>query len=76
MPEYSDGAPSGMEENYVIEPLEEEDDPLAVPPEGTSDYGFSDGETTFGSVTSSVSGHVWEYGRYASPGAAPSRLVI
>ncbi|KAK4145804.1 S-adenosyl-L-methionine-dependent methyltransferase [Dichotomopilus funicola] len=49
-----------MEENYIIEPLEEDDELVAG---GTSDYASSDGETTFGSLTSSVSGHVWEYGR-------------
>lgn len=50
---------TGMEENGVIEPLPDEEFGREV----TSDYDPSDTETTFGSLTSSVTGHVWEYGR-------------
>lgn len=60
-----------MEEHGIIEALEDGE----LPEEGheaTSDYDPSEGETTFGSVTSSVSGHVWEYGRYDS--SRPSLL--
>lgn len=55
-------SPAGMEEHGVIEPLGDEDLPGDVR-DVTSDYDPSDEETTFGSVTSSVGGHVWEYGR-------------
>jgi hypothetical protein len=51
-----------MEEHGIIEPLGDEDLPEGAR-EVTSDYDPSDEETTFGSVTSSVGGHVWEYGR-------------
>jgi len=34
--------------------------------EGTSDYDPSLAETQFGSLTSSVTGHIWEYGRCVS----------
>ncbi|KAK4191993.1 S-adenosyl-L-methionine-dependent methyltransferase [Podospora australis] len=50
---------AGMEENGVIEALP--DDELGR--DVTSDYDPSDSGTTFGSLTSSVTGHVWEYGR-------------
>ncbi|KAK4121743.1 S-adenosyl-L-methionine-dependent methyltransferase [Parathielavia appendiculata] len=51
-----------MEEDGIIEPLEDDDLPEAAR-EVTSDYDPSEEETTFGSLTSSVNGHVWEYGR-------------
>ncbi|KAK4241939.1 S-adenosyl-L-methionine-dependent methyltransferase [Achaetomium macrosporum] len=51
-----------MEEDGIIEPLGDEELPEAGR-EVTSDYDPSEEETTFGSLTSSVSGHVWEYGR-------------
>jgi hypothetical protein len=51
-----------MEEDGIIEPLGDDDLPEAAR-EVTSDYDPSEEETTFGSLTSSVSGHVWEYGR-------------
>ncbi|KAH6856815.1 S-adenosyl-L-methionine-dependent methyltransferase [Chaetomium sp. MPI-CAGE-AT-0009] len=51
-----------MEEDGIIEPLTDDDLPQADG-DVTSDYDPSDGETTFGSLTSSVGGHVWEYGR-------------
>ena len=61
-------SPAGMEESGFIEPLEEDEDvPEAeAEREVTSDYDPTDDETAFGSVTSSVGGHVWEYGRYVS----------
>lgn len=65
------GSPAGMEEDGIIEPLGDEDVPEGAR-EVTSDYDPSEEETTFGSLTSSVSGHVWEYGRYACL-YAPSR---
>ncbi|KAL2016043.1 hypothetical protein VTK56DRAFT_4333 [Thermocarpiscus australiensis] len=54
-----------MEENGIIEPLTDDtdDDALRGEREVTSDYESSEPESTFGSLTSSVSGHVWEYGR-------------
>jgi hypothetical protein len=60
-----------MDENNFIEPLTEtetEDDVSnAEMPVGareiTSDYDPSDTDTRFGSLTSSVNDHVWEYGR-------------
>jgi hypothetical protein len=71
----ADSAPSGMEEDDgVIEPLTDDD-----MPEGggdvTSDYDPSDVETTFGSLTSSVNDHVWEYGRYVHSGFPSSDMV-
>ncbi|KAL1843356.1 hypothetical protein VTJ49DRAFT_1943 [Mycothermus thermophilus] len=48
-----------MEENNLIEPLPDEE----MHDEITSDYDSGEAETRFGSVTSSVGGHVWEYGR-------------
>ncbi|KAH6631588.1 S-adenosyl-L-methionine-dependent methyltransferase [Chaetomium tenue] len=51
-----------MDEDGVIEPLVD-DDLVEAAREVTSDYDPSDGETTFGSLTSSVGEHVWEYGR-------------
>ena len=61
-------SPAGMEESGFIEPLEEDEDvPEAeAAREVTSDYDPTDDETAFGSVTSSVGGHVWEYGRYVT----------
>ncbi len=61
-------SPAGMEENGFIEPLEEDEDVPEVEAtrEVTSDYDPTDEETAFGSVTSSVGGHVWEYGRCVS----------
>ncbi|KAK3991297.1 S-adenosyl-L-methionine-dependent methyltransferase [Cladorrhinum sp. PSN332] len=50
-----------MEENGIIEALP--DDASEHWDEGTSDYDPSVAETTFGSLTSSVTGHIWEYGR-------------
>lgn len=59
----ADSSPAaGMEETGFIEPLGDEDLPEAAH-DVTSDYDPADGETTFGSVTSSVGGHIWEYGR-------------
>lgn len=60
-----------MDEYNFIEPLTEtetEDDVSnAEMPVGareiTSDYDPSDADTRFGSLTSSVIGHIWEYGR-------------
>ncbi|KAL2267455.1 hypothetical protein VTJ83DRAFT_4732 [Remersonia thermophila] len=52
-------ASSGMEENHLIEALTDEE----MQNEATSDYDPGDEESRFGSVTSSVRGHVWEYGR-------------
>lgn len=60
--------PVVMEENGIIEPLEDEDLPEAGH-DVTSDYDPSEEETTFGSVTSSVGGHVWEYGRWVTKAA-------
>jgi hypothetical protein len=60
----ADNFPAAMEEDGIIEPLEDDVLPEAAR-EVTSDYDPSEEETTFGSLTSSVSGHVWEYGRYA-----------
>lgn len=60
-----DSSPAGMEENGIIEPLEDEELPGEAR-EVTSDYDPSEEESTFGSVTSSVGGHVWEYGRYVT----------
>ncbi|KAK3292231.1 S-adenosyl-L-methionine-dependent methyltransferase [Chaetomium fimeti] len=51
-----------MEEDGIIEPLRDDDLPEAAR-EVTSDYDPSEEETTFGSLTSSVGDHVWEYGR-------------
>ncbi|KAK4165252.1 S-adenosyl-L-methionine-dependent methyltransferase [Cladorrhinum sp. PSN259] len=50
-----------MEENGIIEALP--DDASDNWGEGTSDYDESVAETTFGSLTSTVTGHIWEYGR-------------
>jgi len=58
-------SPPEMEEHGIIEPLGDDDVPEAAR-EVTSDYEPSDEETTFGSVTSSVGDHVWEYGRCVS----------
>ncbi len=58
-------SPPEMEEHGIIEPLGDDDVPEAAR-EVTSDYEPSDEETTFGSVTSSVGDHVWEYGRSVS----------
>ena len=69
----ADSSSSGMEENGTIEPLGD-DDLSEGAGETTSDYDESEGETTFGSLTSSVSGHVWEYGRYAT-GALPTSFT-
>lgn len=61
----ADGFPPEMEENDTIEPLREGD--LFEETRGvTSDFEPSEEESTFGSVTSSVNDHVWEYGRYAA----------
>jgi hypothetical protein len=61
----ADGSPAGMEESGFIEPLGDDDPPEEEDArEVTSDYDPTDEETPFGSVTSSVGGHVWEYGRY------------
>jgi hypothetical protein len=65
MQEATGSSPAGMEEDGIIEPLPDEELPEAGR-EVTSDYDPSDEETTFGSLTSSVSGHVWEYGRCVS----------
>ncbi|KAL2130621.1 hypothetical protein VTI74DRAFT_6148 [Chaetomium olivicolor] len=51
-----------MEEHGTIEPLGDDEVPQGAR-EVTSDYDPSDAETTFGSLSSSVGGHVWEYGR-------------
>ena len=61
----AEGSPGGMEESGFIEPLDDEDvpDDNNDTREVTSDYDPTDEETPFGSVTSSVGGHVWEYGR-------------
>ncbi|GAB1318739.1 S-adenosyl-L-methionine-dependent methyltransferase [Madurella fahalii] len=50
-----------MEEHVIIEPLTDEDSETGR--EETSDYEPSEPESTFCSLTSSVSDHVWEYGR-------------
>ena len=53
-----------MEESGFIEPLTDTDEDLPeLGEEITSDYEPSEDGTTFGSLTSSVTGHVWEYGR-------------
>lgn len=53
-----------MEESGFIEPLTDTDEELPdLGEEITSDYEPSEDGTTFGSLTSSVTGHVWEYGR-------------
>ncbi|KAK3944876.1 S-adenosyl-L-methionine-dependent methyltransferase [Diplogelasinospora grovesii] len=51
-----------MEESGIIEPIPDEDLPDADQ-EVTSDYEPSLNGSTFGSLTSSVTDHVWEYGR-------------
>lgn len=58
-----EGSPqANMEENGVIEALAD-DDLHEAGEDITSDYEPSEGGTTFGSLTSSVNDHVWEYGR-------------
>jgi hypothetical protein len=52
-----------MDEDGVIEPLTD-DDTADAAREVTSDYDPSEEDTTFGSLTSSIGEHVWEYGRY------------
>ncbi|KAK3318288.1 S-adenosyl-L-methionine-dependent methyltransferase [Apodospora peruviana] len=53
-----------MDNHEIIEPLTDPDDPLPdASREVTSDYEGSLMESAFGSVTSSVNEHVWEYGR-------------
>ncbi|KAK3687552.1 S-adenosyl-L-methionine-dependent methyltransferase [Podospora appendiculata] len=51
-----------MEPNGIIEALTDTDS-LEASPSGTSDYESSLNESMFGSLTSSVNEHVWEYGR-------------
>ncbi|KAL2258586.1 hypothetical protein VTK26DRAFT_8066 [Humicola hyalothermophila] len=51
-----------MEEDGIIEPLTDGDLTVSTS-EATSDYEPSDRGTTFGSLSSSVCDHVWEYGR-------------
>lgn len=66
---------TSMEESIPIEPLTDDDDDVLLADndndggsssrhDTTSDYDSGEEETRFGSVTSSVGGHVWEYGRY------------
>lgn len=64
-------SPPAMEENGIIEPLSEDEDVPQGGREVTSDYDPSEADTIFGSLTSSVGGHVWEYGRYLLPQANP-----
>ncbi|KAL2120411.1 hypothetical protein VTJ04DRAFT_4438 [Mycothermus thermophilus] len=65
---------TSMEESIPIEPLTDDDDDVLLADndndggsssrhDTTSDYDSGEEETRFGSVTSSVGGHVWEYGR-------------
>jgi hypothetical protein len=65
--EGSASPPGGMEESGFIEPLSDEDlltdEDLAEQGDATSDYEPSEAESTFGSLTESVTEHVWEYGR-------------
>lgn len=70
----ADNSAAGMEENGVIEPLDDEELPDGAR-DVTSDYDPSEEETTFGSVTSSVGGHVWEYGRYATALRAQRSMI-
>jgi len=50
-----------MEEHGWIEPLP--DDEMDAHHEITSDYEPSLDESVFGSLTSTINEHVWEYGR-------------
>jgi hypothetical protein len=63
MQEEAGSSPPGMDEEGVIEPLTD-DDATDAAREVTSDYDPSEEDTTFGSLTSSIGEHVWEYGRY------------
>lgn len=58
-----------MENNSTIEPLPDDDDDSSrdTMTAATSDYDPSIAASSFCSVSSSVNGHVWEYGRYVTP---------
>lgn len=64
MPDEEASTSGAMEESGIIEPLP--DDAPELMDEGTSDYDPSLAETQFGSLTSSVTSHIWEYGRCVS----------
>ena len=54
-------------QNNVIEALTDDSDDPNIPDgarDVTSDYEDSQTESVFGSLTSSINEHVWEYGRY------------
>lgn len=55
------------QQNNVIEPLTDDSDDPSIPDgarDMMSDYEESETESAFGSLTSSINEHVWEYGRY------------
>lgn len=58
------------QQNNIIEALTDDSDDPGIPDgarDVMSDYEESQTESVFGSLTSSINDHVWEYGRYYYP---------
>lgn len=64
-------------QNNVIEALTDDSDDAAADDvrDVMSDYEESQTESVFGSLTSSINEHVWEYGRYyCNPNSFPPKF--